>query len=173
MVVYFNTDEFEMTIELGSSDDIRTVWDLAHVRGQSAEFSSRGLKCQMRKSRDNGYLELKLSDVLHYADDTLRRVFKLMQATWRPQPIKYRVRERWPITEWLKGISLKTPLREPFQIPVTINPAENMLYISYRKYKTWQSKTKTKYAKPGFQINTRTRWSESPDGPKRTALIGP
>ena len=115
MVVYFNTDEFEMTIELGSSDDVRTVWDSAHVNGQSADFSSRDLKFQMRKSRDNGYLELKLSDVLHYADDTLR---------------------------------------EPFKIPVTINPAQNMLYISYRKYKTWQSKTKTKYAKPGFRIDT-------------------
>ena len=34
-----------------------------------------------------------------------------MPARWRPQPIKYRVLERQPITERLQSISLETPLR--------------------------------------------------------------
>ena len=38
----------------------------------------------------------------------LRRVFKLMLARWRSQPMRYRVLERQPITERLKSISLKS-----------------------------------------------------------------
>ena len=42
--------------------------------------------------------------------DSLRRVFKLMVARWRSQPIKYRFRERQPITKRLESISLKSRL---------------------------------------------------------------
>ena len=40
----------------------------------------------------------------------LRRVFKLILARWRSQPIKYRVRERQPITERLQNFTLKSRL---------------------------------------------------------------
>ena len=38
----------------------------------------------------------------------------LATGRWRPQPIKYRVRERRPITERLQSISLKSHLRETY-----------------------------------------------------------
>ena len=63
----------------------------------------------------SGSFELKLSDVLTYADFTPR---------------------------------------EPFEIPITFNPAEKELSITYRKYRI----SNKKYAKRGFQIiSGRTR----------------
>ena len=37
-----------------------------------------------------------------------------MLSRWRPRPIKDRVRERQPITEWHQSISLKSRLSGPF-----------------------------------------------------------
>ena len=60
-----------------------------------------------------GRLELNdLADESFNHEHSLRRVFKLMLSRWRSQPIKYRVRERRPITERLQSISLKSRLSD-------------------------------------------------------------
>ena len=52
--------------------------------------------------------KLELADESFDHQHSLRRVFKLILARWRSQPIEYRIRDRRPIRERLQSISLKS-----------------------------------------------------------------
>ena len=58
---------------------------------------------KVRKARDEKIAIrseiISLTDQISKVSSRLTREFKLMLARWRSQPIKYRVRERQPITE--------------------------------------------------------------------------
>ena len=60
----------------------------------------------------HGSFFLRWLDENEAREQKFRRVFKLMLARWRSQPIKYRFLERQPITERLESISLKSRLSE-------------------------------------------------------------
>ena len=51
-------------------------------------------------------MNFDLLEKLEQSDESLRRIFKLMLARWRSQPISSRLRDREPITGWLESIIL-------------------------------------------------------------------
>ena len=53
----------------------------------------------------------------------LRSAFKLTLARWSSQPIKYRVRERKPITKRLQSISVTSHFGAPFELLDSIGGA--------------------------------------------------
>ena len=63
----------------------------------------------------------------------LRRVFKLLLTRWRSQSIKYRLRERQPITERLESISLKSRLRNKIERREVIDEECQRMANTFRK----------------------------------------
>ena len=60
-----------------------------------------------------------------------RRVFKLILARWRSQPIRWRLREREPITSQIQSISLKSRQSDLFECSLFVGKCVNLFSSIY------------------------------------------